>query len=117
MSAGNYRRIWPGAEGELDGETLSSNTSRSSDASFTGSIKAMLFSSWLSMLLVFIPIGFVTYLFKLNPILIFATNAIAIIPLSTLLTEATEKIASESGDLVGALLNISLGNLVELILL
>lgn len=39
------------------------------------------------------------------------------VPLSSLLTEATERIAAEAGDTIGALLNISFGNLVELMLL
>ncbi|CAK7230935.1 hypothetical protein SEUCBS140593_007758 [Sporothrix eucalyptigena] len=78
--------------------------------------RRMLFSSWLNALLVFVPIGMVTYLTHMKPIAVFATNAIAVIPLSSLLTAATERVASDAGDTVGALLNISLGNLVELIL-
>ncbi|ERS98602.1 calcium/proton exchanger [Sporothrix schenckii ATCC 58251] len=80
------------------------------------SLRQMLLSSWLNTLLVFVPIGIVTYLTHTSPIAIFATNAIAVIPLSSLLTAATERVASDAGDTVGALLNISLGNLVELIL-
>jgi Ca2+:H+ antiporter len=77
----------------------------------------MLLSTWLNWLLVFVPIGLLAYILKLNPIVVFVTNVIAIVPLSALLTEATEKIAKDAGDTIGALLNISLGNLVELILL
>ncbi|CAK7209865.1 hypothetical protein SBRCBS47491_000585 [Sporothrix bragantina] len=80
------------------------------------SFRRMLFSSWLNALLVFVPIGMVTYLTHMKPIAVFTTNAIAVIPLSSLLTAATERVASDAGDTVGALLNISLGNLVELIL-
>ncbi|KAH7310652.1 Sodium/calcium exchanger protein-domain-containing protein [Stachybotrys elegans] len=80
------------------------------------SLRDLLLSSWLNGLLVFVPIGLLTYIFKMSPILVFITNVIAIVPLSSLLTEATEMIASDAGDTVGALLNISLGNLVELIL-
>ncbi|KAH6999078.1 Sodium/calcium exchanger protein-domain-containing protein [Ilyonectria sp. MPI-CAGE-AT-0026] len=86
------------------------------DASFSGHIRAMLFSSWLNSLLVFVPIGLVTYLMKMSPLLTFTSNAIAIVPLSALLTDATERIASDAGDTIGALLNITLGNLVELII-
>lgn len=77
----------------------------------------MLFSSRVNALLIFVPIGAAMYLARLNPLLVFTCNAIAIIPLSSLLTDATEQIASEAGDTIGALLNISFGNLVELILL
>lgn len=79
-------------------------------------LQLMLFSSWLNALLVFVPIGMVAYLTRMKPIAVFASNAIAVIPLSSLLTAATERVASDAGDTVGALLNISLGNLVELIL-
>lgn len=80
-------------------------------------LREMLLSSWLNGLLIMVPVGLVAYVFQMNPILVFVVNVIAIIPLSSLLTEATEKIASDAGDTVGALLNISLGNLVELIIL
>ncbi|KAL1890417.1 hypothetical protein Sste5346_008244 [Sporothrix stenoceras] len=80
------------------------------------SFRQMVMSSWLNALLIFVPIGIVTYLTHMSPIAVFATNAIAVIPLSSLLTAATERVAADAGDTVGALLNISLGNLVELIL-
>lgn len=80
------------------------------------SFRLMITSSWLNLLLVFVPIGIFSYLAHLSAILVFTSNAIAVIPLSSLLTAATERVASDAGDTVGALLNISLGNLVELIL-
>lgn len=83
----------------------------------TGPLQEMLFSSWLNGLLIFVPIGVGTYLARMSPIAIFTSNVIAVIPLSSLLTAATEKVARDAGETVGALLNISLGNLVELILL
>lgn len=84
---------------------------------FIPSLRSMITSSWVNWLLFFIPIGTVSYLVKISPVLTFVTNLIAIIPLSAMLTEATERIAAESGDTIGAMINISLGNLVELILL
>lgn len=86
-------------------------------ATLTGQLREILLSSWLNSLLVFIPIGAATYLTKSHPLLVFSCNALAIVPLSALLTEATELIAAEAGDAIGALLNISFGNIVELILL
>jgi len=53
----------------------------------------------------------------LSPTIIFAMNAIAIIPLAGLLTHATETVAASLGDTLGALLNVSFGNAVELIIL
>ncbi|TDZ23888.1 Vacuolar calcium ion transporter [Colletotrichum orbiculare MAFF 240422] len=90
--------------------------SRSSFAKTMKFVNKMLLGSWLNVLLVFVPVGLWAFLSHAKPILVFVLNGIAIIPLSALLTGATEKIASEAGDTIGAFLNISLGNLVELIL-
>lgn len=79
-------------------------------------VRSVLCTSWLNLLLFFVPIGYVAYFLNINSTLIFIFNALAIVPLSSLLTDVTEKIASDAGDTVGAILNISLGNLVELIL-
>ncbi|KAM0269421.1 hypothetical protein ACHAQH_009749 [Verticillium albo-atrum] len=84
--------------------------------SSVGSLREMMLASWLNGLLVFVPVGLASYLSGVSPILTFITNVIAIVPLSALLTDATERIANDAGDTVGALLNISLGNLVELII-
>ncbi|KAG7100413.1 Vacuolar calcium ion transporter like protein [Verticillium longisporum] len=84
--------------------------------SSVSSLREMILASWLNSLLVFVPVGLVSYLSGMSPILTFVTNVIAIVPLSALLTDATERIANDAGDTVGALLNISLGNLVELII-
>jgi hypothetical protein len=77
----------------------------------------ILCSSWLNLLLFFVPLGFMSAILSWNVSLTFGLNILAIVPLSALLTEATEQIASDAGDTLGALLNISLGNFVELILL
>ncbi|KAK1517083.1 vacuolar calcium ion transporter [Colletotrichum costaricense] len=75
-----------------------------------------MFSLWLNCLLIFVPIGVWAFWSDKAPLVIFITNALAVVPLSSLLTGATEMIASDAGDTVGALLNITMGNLVELIL-
>ncbi|KAH7240359.1 uncharacterized protein BKA55DRAFT_577387 [Fusarium redolens] len=85
--------------------------------SFFGQIRSTVVASKLNWLLVFVPIGLAAHSFEINPLAIFMTNAIAIVPLSVMLTEATERIAADAGDTIGALLNITLGNLVELIIL
>ncbi|OHE90435.1 vacuolar calcium ion transporter [Colletotrichum orchidophilum] len=83
---------------------------------FRKATRKKMFSSWLNGLLIFLPIGFWAFWSDKAPLLIFATNAIAVVPLSSLLTSATEMIAADAGDTIGALLNITMGNLVELIL-
>ncbi|KAF2673578.1 hypothetical protein BT63DRAFT_421716 [Microthyrium microscopicum] len=69
-----------------------------------------------NILLVFVPIGIAANFAHLSPGIIFGMNAIAIIPLAGVLTHATESVASRLGDTLGALLNVSFGNAVELII-
>lgn len=79
-------------------------------------MKNALFHSWVNVLLVFVPIGIAVEAVGLGPGIIFGMNAIAIIPLAGLLSFATEAVAARLGDTLGALLNVSFGNAVELII-
>jgi Ca2+:H+ antiporter len=68
-------------------------------------------------LLVFVPIVFVAQ--KLRPdahTMLFVLSVLAIVPLATLLSHATESVAAKTGDAVGGLLNATLGNLTELVI-
>lgn len=84
---------------------------------FYGVCKAILFASWVNTLLVFVPVAIACEIAHVSPTIIFAMNAIAIIPLAGLLSYATESVASEMGDTIGALMNVTFGNAVELIIL
>src|SRR6187431_1757382 len=48
--------------------------------------------------------------------LLFLLSVLAIVPLATLLSHATESVAAKTGDTVGGLLNATLGNLTELVI-
>jgi Ca2+:H+ antiporter len=48
--------------------------------------------------------------------LLFVLSVLAIVPLATLLSHATESVAAKTGDTVGGLLNATLGNLTELVI-
>jgi len=48
--------------------------------------------------------------------LLFVLSVLAILPLATLLSHATESVAAKTGDMVGGLLNATLGNLTELVI-
>jgi Ca2+:H+ antiporter len=48
--------------------------------------------------------------------LLFLLSVVAIVPLATLLSHATESVAAKTGDAVGGLLNATLGNLTELVI-
>ena len=47
---------------------------------------------------------------------LFVISVLAIVPLATLLSHATESVAARTGDAVGGLLNATLGNLTELVI-
>jgi len=70
----------------------------------------------LNWLLVFCPIGIVLDWIGANPILVFFTSALAIIPLAGLMGEATEVLARFLGPTLGGLLNAALGNAPEIII-
>ncbi|KAK4946894.1 hypothetical protein LTR10_014036 [Elasticomyces elasticus] len=83
---------------------------------FYDNFKTALFHSWVNVLLIFVPVGIAVHFANINPNVVFALNAIAIIPLAGLLTFATESVAHRLGPTLGALLNVSFGNAVELII-
>lgn len=67
-------------------------------------------------------LGFVPALFvaqKVKPeahTLLFVLSVLAVIPLATLLSHATESVAAKTGDAAGGLLNATLGNLTEMVI-
>ncbi|KAK3318918.1 vacuolar calcium ion transporter [Apodospora peruviana] len=85
-------------------------------ARFGFTVKHVVFHSWLNVLLVFVPVGIAVELTHQSAGLIFAMNAIAIIPLAGLLSHSTEVVAASLGDAIGALINVTFGNAVELII-
>jgi Ca2+:H+ antiporter len=70
----------------------------------------------INVLLIFLPIALVLELAQGAPLLIFAASALAVVPLSGILGDATEELAGRAGPRVGALLNATLGNAAELII-
>lgn len=70
----------------------------------------------LRYLLVFVPIALLAEYVIGNELLIFATSAIALVPLAGVLGEATEELALHYGPRIGGLLNATLGNAAELII-
>lgn len=74
--------------------------------------------SWMNILLIFVPAGIAAAQIEGIPRgAVFALNCVAVIPLAALLAHATESVASEMGDALGALMNVTFGNAVELIIL
>ena len=90
---------------------------------FFNDCRRILFCSWINWLLLFVPVAIVAGALEraqgpgsvIVPTVVFSMNAIAIIPLASLLAFATESVATRMGDTIGALLNVTFGNAVELI--
>src|SRR6516165_5031527 len=70
----------------------------------------------LNWLLIVIPIGVGLDWIGADPLLVFLTSALAIIPLAGLMGDATEALAKFLGPAVGGLLNATLGNAPEIII-
>jgi Ca2+:H+ antiporter len=73
-------------------------------------IHAVLLSSWINLLLIFVPVGFAVYYSKkVGPVPVFIINFVAIIPLAAMLSYATEELAIRVGETLGGLLNATFG--------
>ena len=70
----------------------------------------------MNALLVFIPVAIALDRLVDQPILVFVTSALAIVPLAGLMGDATEALAEYLGPTLGGLLNATLGNAPEIII-
>jgi Ca2+:H+ antiporter len=71
---------------------------------------------WMLAMLVFVPISTVLHLTHANPVLVFTTACLAVVPLAGYMGHATEELAKYMGPSVGGLLNATFGNAAELII-
>ncbi len=71
---------------------------------------------YLRWLLLLIPVAILAELLHWGEVLLFATSALAVIPLAGLMGESTEALAEKTGPRLGGLLNATLGNAAELII-
>jgi Ca2+:H+ antiporter len=70
-----------------------------------------------SLMLLLIPVSVaLEYFFHAPPIWIFLTSALAIVPLAEWIRKSTEQLAERVGSAIGGLLNVTFGNVAELIL-
>src|SRR4051794_37893765 len=67
-------------------------------------------------LLIFFPISLGLDWWGADPIVVFLASALAIVPLSHLIGEATENLAAHLGQTWGGLLNATMGNLPEMVI-
>jgi len=78
--------------------------------------KLLGFENALNLLLVFVPVALVLYWLDASAVAVFATSALAIVPLAGLMGKATEHLAERLGEAAGGLLNATFGNAAELII-
>jgi Ca2+:H+ antiporter len=71
----------------------------------------------INVLLVFVPLGLAAGAFNWSSISTSIFNFLAIIPLSAVVSDSSDKLSDEFGDLLGALINATFGNAVELIVI
>ena len=71
---------------------------------------------WPYALVPFIPLAVALEVAHANSTLIFSTSAIGVIPTAALMGRATEELADRAGPGIGGLLNVTFGNLPELLI-
>lgn len=98
-------------------------TKASLSSRFVRDVKRIIRASWINWLLLIVPVAIAIgglqdwgHIHVVSPAVVFALNAVAIVPLASLLAFATESVASRLGDTIGALLNVTFGNAVEIII-
>lgn len=72
-------------------------------------------SNYVNVLLVFVPLGILSGALDWGSTATFILNFVAIIPLASLLSFATEELSAKLGQTLGGLMNATFGNAVELI--
>jgi Ca2+:H+ antiporter len=79
---------------------------------------AFLFSGdgWPYALIPFIPLAVVLELVHASPTLVFFTSALGVVPTAAIMGTATEELADRAGPGIGGLLNVTFGNLPELLI-
>jgi len=70
----------------------------------------------LNWLLIFVPISLVAEFAFHQPVLVFVTACLAIVPLAGLIGRSTDQLAIRAGPRLGGLLNATFGNVTELII-
>src|SRR5919112_5197768 len=68
------------------------------------------------ILVPFIPIAVLLEIIHADPVIVFFSSALGVIPTAALMGRATEELAERSGPGIGGLLNVTFGNAPELII-
>jgi Ca2+:H+ antiporter len=82
----------------------------------SSSVGALMRRHWLDSLLMLVPVSLALEAYGADPLWVFATAGLAIVPLAGWMGRATEHLASRLGEGIGGLLNATFGNAAELII-
>ncbi|KAJ2743960.1 hypothetical protein GGI20_003341 [Coemansia sp. BCRC 34301] len=88
---------------------------QSQNITVLASLRNAAMASWLNVLLVFVPLGYLAHYLRWPVVAVFVLNYLAIIPLSALMGFATEEVCIRLGPTWGGVVNAAFGNAVELI--
>ncbi|KAM0792477.1 hypothetical protein ACM66B_005151 [Microbotryomycetes sp. NB124-2] len=93
----------------------SQSSSTHAAPSVVDSIKALLLGGYINILLIAVPLSFLSHFLNWGSTADFVISFIAIIPLASLLGDATEQCSLKLGQTLGGLMNATFGNAVEAI--
>eukprot|EP01083_Nonionella_stella_P067911 179952_1 len=79
--------------------------------------RRLITGSWINLLLVFVPFGIIAHFEEWSAGLTFFLNFLGMIPLASILGDATECLAEHLGETIGGLLNATFGNAVEVVVM
>jgi len=91
------------------------NPTTGKDHSFFDSLLAIFQTGSLNILLIAVPLAFLSKYYGLHDYISFLLSLLSLIPLAERLGFVTEQISLHTGDFFGGLLNVTFGNAVELI--
>ena len=89
--------------------------SRAKASSAWKTARAFLALNYCNVLLPIVPVALIIGALNIHPLATFILNFLAIVPLASLLSDATEELAEHVGHTLGGLLNATFGNATELI--
>lgn len=109
----DYLAVPTSAE-KSNGEAGEATAPRQSD--LVGLANILLGQPVLSLMLLFIPVGYAAHYQNWDPPFIFGFNFLAVVPLAWLIGKSTEDVAAACGQTLGGLLNATFGNTVEMLI-
>ncbi|TGO47755.1 hypothetical protein BOTNAR_0507g00020 [Botryotinia narcissicola] len=100
---------------EIDKAKEYARKRRSTYENLIKQIVAIFCSSWLSLLLPFVPAGFAANYTNLPQVIVFILNFIAIFPSASIVDMAMDEVMLRFGNTVGGLIYMTFGNIVQLV--